>query len=103
MIPEGEYLAIVTEPTTEDKVEGILNALDAELQKNRSIKILIDNADVSANLFSFSAILNDWLENIQKGNASTVSMILPPIISSRDKVQQFRAALETSWNILHSV
>ena len=103
VIPEGEYLAIVTEPTTEDKVEGILNALEAELQKNMSIKILIDNADVSANLFSFSAILNDWLENIQKGNASTVSMILPPIISSRDKVQQFRAALETSWNILHSV
>ena len=95
----GEYLAIATEPVSKDGTQQLEEQLKEELDENISISILV-RPDPRESMFSLSEILNQWLSSIHKGDASNISIILPPILSPAEMIRRLSEATRNVWKTL---
>lgn len=96
-----EAMAIGTVAGSVEEADRLVESEDLkqELADNISIRMLV-RPEASRSVFSLSAILNDWLTEIQKGNKSSLSKILPVMISPEELIRRLGAAVANAWRVL---
>jgi len=106
VLPEDECMAIAvkTDVLTREDAEKLAEEkhLKNELEDNISIRILISpDSDPKKrdSLFSLSAIIDEWLEDIRKGNKSAIGVTFPIPVSLVKKLEN---AIKEAWIILAS-
>ena len=98
-LKDGEYMAIATDAVIESEAEKVEKNLRPELHKGISIRVLVGPED-KRSVFSLSKIINDWLGDIQKNDASTIKIILPAILTPSEMIEKLRKATQTAWMLL---
>jgi len=98
-LPSGEFMAIATEAVSKEAAEGLENRLKSKLAENISIRVLV-KPEKGRSVFSLSAIINDWLKDIQDGNKSTIAMVFPTFISPDVMIEKLDEAVRKLWRIL---
>jgi len=101
-LADGEFMAIAvqTDATTREEAEKLKKdeGYDNELQKNISIRLLVKPGPDS-DVFSLSAIINDWLMDISVKKYSIVGITLPVPASM---IKQLENDVRHFWKTLIS-
>lgn len=100
-IAGNEYIAITTGLLKKDDTQGALEALDSELSKNISFRLLTMPEGEDKAAYSISSILSDWLKAIDDGETSTAG-ILKLIPISAFNLEDVRRQIEAVWEVLSS-
>jgi len=96
-----EAMAIGTVAGSVEEADRLVESEDLkqELADNISIRMLV-RPEANRSVYSLSAILNDWLNAIQNGNKSSISKILPVMISPEELIKRLGAAVANAWRVL---
>lgn len=93
-------IAVKTDTHTKEQAEILIETqhFKDELEKNVSIRVLVSpNPQGKKKVFSLSAIINDWLKDIRKGNKSIVGITVPVATSL---IKQLDKAVKNAWEVL---
>lgn len=98
-LPDGEYMAIVTDKVPMDLSEGIAKKLRGELEKNVSIQVYTERSEFGE-ILTLSKILSSWLAELKEGNVSAIRIILPDMITSKEMFKALIEAREAAWRAM---
>ncbi len=101
-LASGENILIATDPVNnEDEARRLEDDLIQDMEGeviNISFGVMVSPVP-DKSVFSFSLLLEDWFESLNKGNVSTVKVILPIPVSL---VKELNEAVKHAWRVLAS-
>lgn len=97
-VRDNEYLAIATGLTGLEDSGRLKATLEPELSENTSISVIVEPDNNS--VISLSAILIDWLKNINNGKLSSINIILPVLISPQELRERLEVQMKYAWELL---
>ncbi len=96
-------MALVTDAVSKDRSQGLADELGRELEERLSIRVM-ERSEDGISVFSLSAIINSWLDEIEairKGRKSNTSIIiLPPIKMPEEFKRELAESLKAIWTAL---
>lgn len=95
----GEYMAITTDHVSEQEARQLEKDLRKETGDNISIRIPVSPISETG-MFSLSDLIHSWINNITRGEASTISLVLPRVISPVEMARMLGESMRNAWRLL---